>query len=180
MTQERREPIEAQAPGSGPGREARRVRKSSTASAEELREFLRRMRGRSPQEMLGVVAQSGLVRSTIASIVIFALILAACTVGPYWLERHAASVVADDVAAPTAAASDADDKATDENVVAAGAASDAGDSGDSGDEAVPDGDAAASGGDVLEKLGIGETKDPDAVENPLESRNDDLLDGLDE
>ena len=48
---------------------------------------LKHMRDRDPQELLGVDAQSGLVRATIQATIISLLILAALTVGPYWWEK---------------------------------------------------------------------------------------------
>ena len=48
---------------------------------------LKHMRDRDPQELLGVDAQSGLVRATIQATIVSLLILAALTVGPYWWDK---------------------------------------------------------------------------------------------
>ncbi|MFK7910820.1 MAG: hypothetical protein AB8F34_09460 [Akkermansiaceae bacterium] len=48
----------------------RELRSNSSATVRELQEFLRELRGKSPQEMLGVVASSQLFRATILSVVL--------------------------------------------------------------------------------------------------------------
>ena len=48
----------------------RELKTNSNATVQELQEFLRQLRGKSPQEMLGVVASSQLFRATILSIIL--------------------------------------------------------------------------------------------------------------
>ena len=57
------------------------LKANSAATAGELRLFLSEMRGQTPKEMLGSIAQSSLVRSvTVSAVAIFALLLAASTI----------------------------------------------------------------------------------------------------
>jgi hypothetical protein len=57
------------------------LKANSAATAGELRQFLSEMRGQTPKEMLGSIAQSSLVRSvTLSAVAIFALLLAVSTI----------------------------------------------------------------------------------------------------
>ena len=57
------------------------LKANSAATAGELRLFLSEMRGQTPKEMLGSIAQSSLVRSvTVSAVAIFALLLGASTI----------------------------------------------------------------------------------------------------
>ena len=57
------------------------LKANSAATAGELRQFLSEMRGQTPKEMLGSIAQSRLVRSvTLSAVAIFALLLAVSTI----------------------------------------------------------------------------------------------------
>lgn len=78
-----------------------RARAGATATAGELREFVKQLRGRSPQEMLGIVAGSSLIQSTIVASIITVVFMAAFTVGPYYWKKMNPKPV---VAAPKAAA----------------------------------------------------------------------------
>jgi len=70
---------------SGVSGELDRLKSNSQASFDELRDFVSHMQGRSPQEVLGVVAQSGLTRGVLISTLFFAFLMAIGTVGPYYL-----------------------------------------------------------------------------------------------
>lgn len=48
----------------------RELKTNSSATLQELQEFLRQLKGKSPQEMLGVVATSQLFRATILSLIL--------------------------------------------------------------------------------------------------------------
>jgi hypothetical protein len=63
----------------------RELRANSSATVQELQEFLREFKGRSPQEMLGVVATSQLFRATVLSTILVALTIVALTAAPYYL-----------------------------------------------------------------------------------------------
>ena len=60
------------------------LKSNSTATVQELQEFLRELRGKSPQEMLGVVASSQLIRATILSVVLVTAAIFALTAIPYF------------------------------------------------------------------------------------------------
>lgn len=78
------------APMASVSRDIRNLKRNSSATAGELRGFMREMRGKSPAEMLGAIAQSTLIRSLVVSTVsIFALMLA-LTAGPYFLADEVA------------------------------------------------------------------------------------------
>ena len=61
----------------------RGLRENSAATARELSEFLAKMKGKPPQEVLGVIAQSGLARGLILSTVAIALLLLVGTAAPF-------------------------------------------------------------------------------------------------
>jgi hypothetical protein len=63
----------------------RELKANSGATVSELQDFLRELRGKSPQEMLGVVASSQLFRATILSMILVAVALFALTAIPYFL-----------------------------------------------------------------------------------------------
>ena len=83
--------VGAQTPMMSPKRDIQRLRQNTTAVAGELKEFLNRMKGRSATERLGIIASSNLVRSTFAAIVVFAILIAALTAGPYFYGKMKSS-----------------------------------------------------------------------------------------
>ena len=64
-------------------KDIKRLKSDGSASVEELRQFLDQLRGRSPQEMLGLVAESGLFRGMITATIGMVAILFVFTVGPW-------------------------------------------------------------------------------------------------
>ena len=62
----------------------RELKTNSSATVQELQEFLSQLRGKSPQEMLGVVASSQLFRATILSIILVTGTIFALTAFPYF------------------------------------------------------------------------------------------------
>ncbi len=137
------------------------------ASMDELREFLADARGKSPTAVLGMVAQSGLVRSTVmAAGIIFAL-LVVFTVIPYAVgdgkqAEAKAPVAADGQQQP--ANDSASSPATDDDRVAVEPSDDGG---------------SGTGDTTLDALGIGDAKKADPKKNPLENSLDNLLDKID-
>lgn len=63
----------------------RELKSNSSATVAELKEFLRELRGKSPQEMLGVVASSQLFRATILSVILVTGAILAFTALPYFM-----------------------------------------------------------------------------------------------
>lgn len=174
-------------PGSsGPtpmGRKLRRLGADVAASSEELREFVQRFRGKSPQEVLGLVAQSGLVRATGTAAVGCAILVAVFTVLPYAWGRAFGRTAS---SKPAPAASHAAQQQTPAGSPAQTAGSEPAQAADA--PAVPEGKASAvsdAAGQpappeseaILEKLNM-DTEPADPNVNPLEDASDDLLDDL--
>ncbi|MCE9603634.1 MAG: hypothetical protein K8U03_01885 [Planctomycetia bacterium] len=151
-----------------------RARSGANATAEELREFVRQLRGRSPQEMLGVVAGSSLVRGTVAASVITLIFMVIGTLWPYAMRKMNPVVATKPAvveAAPAAAAPAAANPAA-APAAGTGAAAATPASGSAASDAGP------GSPDVLGKLGIGDTKISDPKKNPLDNSKDDLLKDL--
>ena len=64
-------------------KDVKRLRSDGTASVEELRAFLGELKGRSPQEMLGIMAESGLVRGMVSATIATVALLFVFTIGPW-------------------------------------------------------------------------------------------------
>jgi hypothetical protein len=130
------------------------------ATAEELRKFIGQMHGKSPQEVLGEVAQSGLTRGIVTSAIGAIVILIVFTVGPFLVNRLSADTASVATAQPQQAAVQTEP-------VPAQA---------SEPQAVPDESDLQKATDAM---GIGETKTADPDKNPMDKRLDSLLDGVD-
>lgn len=72
----------------------RELKANSSETVQELQEFLRELRGKSPQEMLGVVSTSQLFRATILSIVLVTGAIFVLTAIPYFLGEEPAPLPA--------------------------------------------------------------------------------------
>lgn len=153
--------------GGGIAGDMRRLKTDGSATAGELREFIGRMRGKSTQEVLGVIAQSGLVRSIVVSTLCFAVLIGIFTVGPYLLKSKGTTASAEPATGSSQpAASEAAAPAT---------------------TSAPTGDATATAVDGSQQpdaaaaaaaMGLDETKQAPPDENPLEKNLDNLLDGV--
>tara|TARA_B100001971_G_C18135700_1_gene507468 strand:- start:284 stop:958 length:675 start_codon:yes stop_codon:yes gene_type:complete len=64
-------------------RDFKNIKRNSSATVDELRAFMREMRGKTPREMLGSVAQSSLILSALVSSGIILVLLVILTVAPY-------------------------------------------------------------------------------------------------
>jgi hypothetical protein len=135
----------------------KKIRRNTAASSHEIREFLAQMRGKSPQEMLGMLASSNLVKCTVQAGIGWLIVIALFSLGPWiWsLVNPPTPKVLPPPAGATAATTAPTVEA--KPVVSTPTA--------------PPVNAA-------EKLGIGETKDAPANQNPLEKSSDDLLKDL--
>lgn len=163
-----REHFESQQPAVGGLSNMKTVQKNTAASVAELREFLGQLKGRSPQEVMGIVAQSSLVQGIGTALVGTCLLLIVFTVGPYLMYGP-----------PEAQAVDA------ANTLAEATQQESDDSSpDSASDTTKDADTAAptsSEPDVeraAQAMGIDEVKDADPDKNPLDSKLDQLLDGI--
>ncbi len=153
------------------GGELRRLKSDGAATAAELREFVGQMRGRSSQEVLGMVAESGLARSVLLATFGFAVLLIVFSAIPYYFGDRDA-----EASGPVAAegADGAEDATQGGSPSAAQTATQP-----AADTAGPSSDTEPNGDEVIDALGIGETKTVDPDKNPLEDSLDNLLDNID-
>lgn len=151
-------------PIASPKRDLEKLGKSGQAVVGELREFLSHLKGKSPKEMLGAVADSSLVRSLGLATVIMIVLLFALSAIPYHLKQSEETAEA----APA--------KETSAGEEGAPAASNPAAPPPPSPKAPKTPEQRAA--DIL---GVGETADPDATPpNPLDGPGIDLLDGLDD
>ena len=142
----------------------RSVKHNGAASITELREFMRSLKGRKPQEAMEIASSNGLIRGLVISTIGFLVVLLVFTAIPFFL--HEDEVVTQQGITPTS-----------ENAVdtqESSSAADAGTQGGTDSSQTP----SAQGEELLDKLKIGETKTADPDANPLDSQFNDLLDGI--
>jgi hypothetical protein len=138
-----------------------RIKNDGAATVAEIKDFLAQMKGRSPQEMLGALAKSGLTAGIVVSILLFIAILVAGTLGPYLLWGPGQQATA------AAAPAEPGEEPAAEGQTAEGQPS----------ETVGAPESEQSDREkAVEVMGLGETKTADPDENPLEGELDDLLD----
>ncbi|NQT39554.1 MAG: hypothetical protein HQ581_18805 [Planctomycetes bacterium] len=147
----------------GIGGDVTRLKSDASATVAELRQFLGNMRNRSPQEVLGLVATSGLARSVLLATVLIAGLLVALTAVPYYYQGSEAAEPKKP-SGQTAAAAQAPAESSPAEP-ASPAATTAGGSPTDPDRAV-------------DAMGIGETRSSDPKQNPRETDLDNLLDGI--
>lgn len=142
-----------------PVADARKMKRHASATAAELRVFLREIQGKSPKEMLGEVASSNLGRSTVtASIGAVSLIIALTLIPFAW-----SKITANEKPPPPVAAA-FEEVAP---VVADRAPMPA---------ELPAGETPSI--NAIEKLGVGGQRSAPTTVNPLENTNGDLLKDL--
>ena len=153
--------FESQQPAAGAMQDYRALRENTAASVGELREFLGRLKGRSPQEVMGIVAHSSLVRGISIATAGTLVLLCAFTIGPW--------VLADDKQADQTAQNNqpVSDNQSDQQPVTA---ADQGTTDSDPNE--PDVERAAAA------MGIDKTETAPPDKNPLDSKLDNLLDGV--
>jgi len=141
----------------GAFKDVRRLKTDGTASVEELREFLGQLKGKSPQEMLGIVTDSGLVRGMVTATVGMAAVLFVFTVGPWaYGELAGESGATGAVANPAGSQDPVTPEPIDPATQAAAAAAAVG---DPGPQSATSGTTATGDlGAATKALGIGETK----------------------
>ena len=158
-------------PGFGIARDLRHLKTHSAASVAELREFLAQRRGRRPQEVLGLVAGSHLMRSVAAATVGAVVVLVVGTVVPWWLNQLSPdpSAVGKPSVPPQAAATTAapPEVKRPEQPPAESPAPAA--------EATP---SQADAEKAIKVMGLDDTKVSDPKKNPLENSLDNLLDKI--
>lgn len=143
----------------------RRLKTDAAATAEELRQFVARMHGKSPQEVLGALAESGLTKGIVTSAIGAFVILVVFTVGPFLINRFSADTTpaATTKRQPLTAQAQVQTPSEAQEQSAE-------------PEAVPE---EADLEKATDAMGIGETKVADPDKNPLDNKLDSLLDGVD-
>ena len=144
---------------SGIGRDLRSVRDNGNASLQELREFVGNLKGRGAREVIGIVSGNSLVKGIEMAALGFVILLLLFTAIPFYLAGD------ESVAKKSPAASAKTTPAPEKNKQKETGKQD-------------QADAAKTGNEAVDKMGIGETKTFDADENPLEKKLDNLLDGV--
>ena len=154
------ETIMSQTPGDsgqprGAFKDVKRLQTDGAASVEELREFLGQLKGKSPQEMLGIVAESGLAKGMLTATIGTVAVLFVFTIGP-WAYGELAGEPAQQraIAKPITAQDPAPNTPIDPASQAAAAA--VGDPGSQSPSAVPG--SQLDLGAATKALGIGQTK----------------------
>jgi hypothetical protein len=144
----------------------RRLKADAAASAEELRRFVARMHGKSPQEVLGAVAESGLAKGIVTSAIGAFVILVIFTVGPFLVNKISADTAPAATTKPQPVAAQAQAAQTPSETQEQSTEP----------EAVPE---EADLEKATDAMGIGEAKPADPDKNPLDNKLDTLLDGVD-
>ena len=149
-------------PGVALGSEVHGLKTNGHAPLDELREFLAALKGRNPQEVIGIVSSSLLIQSMVLATIGTVVFMAVFTVVPYWLygPLKAGPTAAH---APPAANAAAAPPAT----PAAGKTADA--SATKTSDSDSDSPAQADAAKAAKTLGLDETKAADPSKNPLES-----------
>ncbi len=145
----------------GIGADIRSVKHNGAASITELREFMRSLKGRKPQEAMEIASNNGLIRGLVISTIGFLVVLFVFTLIPFFLDED--EVVTQQGITPTS-----------ENAGTQESKSNAGTEDQTDSSQTP----TAQGEELLDKLQIGETKTADPDANPLDSQFNDLLDGI--
>ena len=159
------ESTELKAGGIGPLRDLQQVRAGTSASLAEMREFLAQLKGRRPQEVIGIVSASLLMQSLVLAAILVVVMLFVFTVGPYIVygppqPKNVATPK------PAAAATAQNPAASTESPTAPATL-----------ETVP---STVNAEQATKVMGLDEAKPADPTENPLDSPDlDKLLDGID-
>ena len=152
-------------PIASPKGDFKKLGRNSQAVVGELREFLATLKGKSPKEMMGAVAESGLFQSLLVSTVVMCCLVFALSIIPFYLNQGDGQAEAvRGSQGPSAGSSEVEPDLP---------------SGESSPEPTPVPDRVQTPEQkTADLLGVGEVADPNS--NPLESSGDDLLDGLDD
>lgn len=157
--------------GFGVARDMKQLRAHGAATAGELREFLAQTRGRSPQEVLGLVAGSRLTQSIVMATLGTFLLLVIGSIGPWLWNRWNAETTRPK---ETVAAAPADTDKTENAEEEAKAPDPVGTTPVASSPTPQPADAKKA----VDAMGLNDTKAADPKSNPLENKLDDLLDNL--
>lgn len=140
----------------------RNLKDHGGASLSELKEFLSHLRGRSPQEVIGIVKTSLLIQSVAISFLVIVVFLGVFTITPYMIWGPNVAQKPKKVQPPVAAQA----AAAAPTAVAAKGETKSGDTPSNEDTTK-----------AMKAMGMDETKVADPKSNPLEKDFDKLLDG---
>lgn len=149
-----------------PKRDIERLGKNGQAVVGELREFLAGLKGKSPKEMMGAVAESQLGKSLVSATVLMAVLLFVLSAVPFYMKQNQEAEDLANDETPSAGASSTEQEKESEYVP---------EEAESGEKPV-----STSEQSTADVLGIGEQKVADPNSNPLDSSGEDLLEGLDD
>ena len=169
-----REHLERQPkPSSGISGDLQRLKTDASSTAEEVREFIATLKGRTPQEVLGAVSESGLVQATFQAAIACTVLLVVLTVLPWAL--------ASNEPASTAASAESSSKDAVANSAAPAASSTeaAPTTATAGTRTAADTPTSSDAARAASAMKIDETVVTDPKKNPLDGNLDKLLDGLD-
>ena len=150
-----------QAPVAGIAKDIRRLKTDGAASANELRQFIGQLKGRSPQEVMGAVAQSDLFRSIILAAAGCTVLMVVLTIIPYLLRDTSSTTTAQ--------------PATEVDTTPAEEASATGET----TSPLADGTGQPDLQRAAAAMGIDDAAPADSDTKPLDDRLDKLLDGID-
>ena len=161
-------PPRGEVPSLGVGNDLKNLKVHGATSLVELKEFLARLKGRNPQEVIGIVSTSKLIQSVLIALFATVAIMAIFTVGPYYVygppKGPAQKPQPPKPAAVAQEAPPSSDKSPPESAPPGATKS--------GDPA------AANAAKAAKAMGLDETKNADPKSNPLEKNLDKLLDDV--
>ena len=170
----------------GISRDLQQLRAGATASAAELREFLKDMKGKNPHEVLGSIAQSSLMQSMVVATIGTAALLAVGSVVPYFLSGGKPAVAAAPAAVQPATTPANGTTPAGNQAAGSQTAGQPGGAGPNASNTQPsmselDGPGSTDSkkkqsDDILDRLGVGEDKMADPNINPLDKGDDVLKD----
>jgi cytoskeletal protein RodZ len=161
-------------PTPGIARDLGQLKAHGTATVAELREFLAKMRGRGPQEVLGLVAGSQLLRSVAWATLGALVILVVGTLVPWWTAGPPSGPRSTPRASATPRAPAAAEAKKGETVSTERLAPPAPALPATAEKKPSQADAEKA----VKVMGLGETKVADPKSNPLEKSLDNLLDKI--
>lgn len=151
--------------------DVKNLKESGNASLAELRDFLKGLKTRTPQEVIGIVSTSLLVQSLAISCVVTIGLMAVFTIVPYLVYGPNLPQTASSKSGKPATSTGSGAKSVaNETPVAAAVAPDA---------ASPSANSGPDAAKAANVMGLDETKPADPKKNPLDKPDlDKLLDGL--
>ncbi len=161
-------------PLSSPVNDVRKLRANSAAAADELMGWLAQMRGKSPKEVLGEVANSSLFKSLVQSALLLGFIIVAWTAAVWGYDNFVRNSAATDLSPPAEVAAGDQDAAAETKAPTPEPTPEIADpaKAEMPELSADDKQVAA------DTLGVSDVKEAPANLNPLDSADDDILKDL--